>query len=44
VAGSRVLAERRLVRGAREVDLASIAAAGASWQAQVHRYLAMPPG
>jgi 5-methylthioadenosine/S-adenosylhomocysteine deaminase len=43
VAGAQVLAGRRLMRGGREIDAGSIAAAGASWQAQVHRQLAGRP-
>jgi 5-methylthioadenosine/S-adenosylhomocysteine deaminase len=43
VAGSRVLADRRLVRHGHEVDLGSIAAAGASWQAQIHKRMVNPP-
>jgi len=40
VAGARVLADRRLMRGERELDVGSIAAAAASWQAQVQQRIA----
>jgi 5-methylthioadenosine/S-adenosylhomocysteine deaminase len=40
VAGTRVLSDRRLVRGERELDVGPIAAAAASWQVQVQQRLA----
>ncbi len=43
VAGSRVVADRRLVRGAHEIDVGSIAAAGASWQARIQKQLSVRP-
>ena len=43
VAGSRVVADRRLVRGAHEIDVGSIAAAGASWQARIQKQLSLRP-
>jgi 5-methylthioadenosine/S-adenosylhomocysteine deaminase len=43
VAGSRVLDDRRLLRDGHEVDVGSIAAAAASWQAQIHRRMVNPP-
>jgi len=43
VAGSRVVADRRLVRGAHEIDAGSIAAAGASWQARIQKQLSVRP-
>jgi 5-methylthioadenosine/S-adenosylhomocysteine deaminase len=39
VGGRRVVAEQRLVHGASEVDVASIAAAGAFWQARIQKEL-----
>jgi 5-methylthioadenosine/S-adenosylhomocysteine deaminase len=39
VGGRRVVAEQRLVHGAGEVDVASIAAAGAFWQARIQKEL-----
>jgi 5-methylthioadenosine/S-adenosylhomocysteine deaminase len=43
VAGNRVVEDRRLVRGAHEVDVGSIAAAAVSWQAQVQKHLSVRP-
>jgi 5-methylthioadenosine/S-adenosylhomocysteine deaminase len=43
VAGSRVVADRRLVRGAHDVDVGSIAATGVSWQTQVQKHLGTLP-
>jgi 5-methylthioadenosine/S-adenosylhomocysteine deaminase len=43
VAGAQVLADRRLVRHGRDVDLATIAAAAASWQGQIQRHFATRP-
>jgi 5-methylthioadenosine/S-adenosylhomocysteine deaminase len=40
VAGHEVLADRRLVHDGHEVDIAAIAAAGASWQGQIQKHLA----
>ena len=43
VAGSRVVADRRLVRGTHQIDVGSIAAAGASWQARIQKQLSLRP-
>jgi len=43
VAGSRVVADRRLVRGTHQIDVGSIAAAGASWQARIQKQLSVRP-
>jgi 5-methylthioadenosine/S-adenosylhomocysteine deaminase len=44
VGGRRVVAERRLVHGASEVDMSSIAVAATFWQARIQKELGVSPG
>jgi 5-methylthioadenosine/S-adenosylhomocysteine deaminase len=44
VAGSQVVADRRLLRGGQRIDTGPLSAASASWQGQVQKQLANPAG